>query len=247
MENSDQIEGRNSVLELLESEKDINKIYVQAGEKHGSINKIIAMAKAKKILISEIDKNKMKQMAQTDNYQGVIAIVPPYEYAEVEDIIAFAKSKNEDPFVVILDGIEDVHNLGSIIRTAETAGAHGIIIPKRRAVAVNSTVNKVSAGAASHMRIARVNNITETIRYLKEEGLWICGTDVNTNTYYTEQDLKGPIGLVIGSEGFGMSRLVRENCDFLVKIPMKGKVQSLNASVSAGIVMYEIVKQRREK
>ena len=145
MENSDQVEGRNSVLELLESGKDINKVYVQAGEKHGSINKIIAMAKARKILISEIDKNKMRQMAQTENYQGVIAIVPPYEYSEVEDIIELAKSKNEDPFVVILDGIEDVHNLGSIIRTAETAGVHGIIIPKRRAVAVNATVNKVSA------------------------------------------------------------------------------------------------------
>ena len=247
MENSDQIEGRNSVLELLESERDINKIYVQSGEKHGSINKIIAMAKAKKILISEIDKNKMRQMAQTENYQGVIAIVPPFQYSEVEDIIAFAKSKNEEPFVVILDGIEDVHNLGSIIRTAETAGVHGIIIPKRRAAAVNATVNKVSAGAANYMKIARVNNITETIKYLKEEGLWICGTDVNTNTYYTQQDLKGPIGLVIGNEGFGMSRLVRENCDFLVKIPMKGKVQSLNASVSAGIVIYEIVKQRGEK
>ena len=247
MENSDQVEGRNSVLELLESEKDINKIYVQAGERHGSINKIIAMAKSRKILISEIDKNKMKQMAQTENYQGVIAMVPPYAYSEVEDIIEYAKNKNEDPFVIILDGIEDVHNLGSIIRTAETAGVHGIIIPKRRATAVNATVNKVSAGAASHMKIARVNNITETIKFLKEEGLWICGTDVNTNTYYTDQNLKGPIGLVIGSEGYGMSRLVRENCDFLVKIPMKGKVQSLNASVSAGIVIYEIVKQRREK
>ena len=187
---SDQVEGRNSVLELLESEKDINKIYIQAGEKHGSINKFIAIAKGRKILISEIDKNKMKQMAQTENYQGVIAIVPPYEYSEVEDILELAKIKKEDPFIVILDGIEDVHNLGSIIRTAETAGVHGIIIPKRRAAAVNATVSKVSAGAASHMKIARVNNINETIKYLKDEGLWICGTDVNTNTYYNEQDLK---------------------------------------------------------
>ena len=247
MENSDQIEGRNSVLELLESGKDINKIYIQAGQKHGSINKIIAIAKSKKILVSEIDKNKMKQMAQTENYQGVIAIVPPFQYSEVEDIIEFSKSKNEAPFIIILDGIEDVHNLGSIIRTAEAAGAHGVIIPKRRAVAVNATVNKVSAGAASYVKIARVNNITETIKYLKKEGLWICGTDMNTNTYYTEQNLKGPIGLVIGSEGFGISRLVKQNCDFLVKIPMNGKIQSLNASVSAGIVIYEIVKQRREK
>ena len=242
----DQVEGRNSVLELLESGKDINKIYIQAGEKHGSIYKIIAMAKERKVLISEVDKNKMKQMAQTDNYQGVIAIVPPFEYVEVEEILEEAKKRNEDPFVIILDGIEDVHNLGSIIRTAETAGAHGIIIPKRRAASVNSTVNKVSAGAVEHMKIARVNNLNETINELKENGLWICGTDIDTDTYYDEQDLKGPIAIVIGSEGFGMSRLVKENCDFLVKIPMKGKITSLNASVSAGIVIYEVVKQRRK-
>ena len=243
-EYTDQVEGRNSVLELLETGKDINKIYIQAGEKHGSIYKIIAVAKERKILLSEIDKNKMRQMAQTDNYQGVIAIVPPFEYSDVEDIIGEAKNKNEDPFVIILDGIEDVHNLGSIIRTAETAGAHGIIIPKRRAASVNSTVNKVSAGAASHMKIARVNNVNDTIKYLKDQGLWICGTDMNTNTYYYDQDLTGPIAIIIGSEGFGMSRLVKENCDFLVKIPMKGKITSLNASVSAGIVIYEAVKQR---
>ena len=242
-----QVEGRNSVLELLESGKDINKIYIQAGEKHGSIYKIIAMAKERKVLISEIDKNKMKQMAETENYQGVIAIVPPFEYSEVEDILEEAKKRNEDPFVIILDGIEDVHNLGSIIRTAETAGAHGIIIPKRRAAAVNATVNKVSAGAVEYVKIARVNNLNETIKDLKEQGLWICGTDMDTNTYYDEQDLTGPIAIVIGSEGFGMSRLVKENCDFLVKIPMKGKITSLNASVSAGIVIYEAVKQRRNK
>ena len=243
----DQVEGRNSVLELLESGRDINKIYIQAGEKHGSIYKIIAMAKERKVLISEIDKNKMKQMAQTDNYQGVIAIVPPFEYAEVEDILEEAKARKEDSFIVILDGIEDPHNLGSIIRTAETAGVHGIIIPKRRSASVNSTVNKVSAGAVEHMKIARVNNLVETMKYLKEQGLWICGTDMDTNTYYDEQDLTGPIAIVIGSEGFGMSRLVKENCDFLVKIPMKGKITSLNASVSAGIVIYEAVKQKSNK
>ena len=185
----DQVEGRNSVLELLESGRDINKIYIQAGEKYGSIYKIIAMAKERKVLISEIDKNKMKQMAQTENYQGVIAIVPPFEYAEVEDILEEAKNKNEDPFIIILDGIEDVHNLGSIIRTAETAGAHGIIIPKRRAASVNATVNKVSAGAVEHVKIARVNNLNQTIKDLKDQGLWICGTDMDTNTYYYEQDL----------------------------------------------------------
>ena len=243
-EYQDQIEGRNSVIELLESGRDINRILVAKGEKHGSIHKIIAMAKERKILINEIDRNKLNQMAQTPNHQGVIAIVPPFDYCEVEEILEVAKQKKEKPFIVILDGIEDPHNLGSIIRTAETAGVHGIIIPKRRAASVNSTVNKVSAGAVSYMKIARVNNLNETIRYLKEQDIWICGTDADTKIEYTKQDYKMPIAIVIGSEGFGISRLVKENCDFLVKIPMKGKITSLNASVSAGIIMYEAVKQR---
>ena len=240
----DQVEGRNSVLELLESEKDINKIFVSKGEKHGSINKIYAIAKERKIIVVEKDKRQMEQMAQTENYQGVIAIVPPFEYCEIEDIIENAKSKNEEPFVLILDGIEDPHNLGSIIRTAETAGVHGIIIPKRRAASVNSTVNKVSCGAVEHMKIARVTNISDAIDKLKELGLWICGTDINTDKYYYNQDLTGPIGIVIGNEGNGMGEKVRKKCDFLVKIPMKGKVTSLNASVSAGIIIYEVVEQK---
>lgn len=185
----DQIEGRNSVLELLESGKDINKIFIEKGEKHGSIHKIIAIAKEKKIIIVEKEKRKMQEMAQTQNYQGVIAIVPPFEYCEIEEILEEATKKKEDPFVLILDGIEDPHNLGSIIRTAETAGVHGIIIPKRRAATVNSTVNKVSVGAAEYMKIARVNNITDAINKLKENGLWICGTDLNTDKYYYNQDL----------------------------------------------------------
>ena len=217
----DQVEGRNSVLELLESEK--------------------------KVIIVEKDRRQMEEMAQTQNYQGVIAIVPPFEYCELEDILEQAKNKNEEPFVLILDGIEDPHNLGSIIRTAETAGVHGIIIPKRRAAGVNSTVNKVSAGAVEHMKIARVNNISDSIEKLKQEGLWICGTDINTDTYYYNQDLTGALGIVIGNEGNGISEKVKKNCDFLVKIPMKGKVTSLNASVSTGIVVYEAVKQRIKK
>lgn len=240
----DQVEGRNAVIELLESGKDINKIFVTKGEKHGSIHKIIAMAKENRIIIVEKEKRQMDEMAQTQNYQGVIAIVPPFEYCEVEDILQEAKKKEEDPFILILDGIEDPHNLGSIIRTAETAGVHGIIIPKRRAATVNSTVNKVSAGAVQHMKIARVTNISDTIEELKKEGLWICGTDINTSTYYYDQDLTGAIGIVIGNEGNGISQKVKKNCDFLVKIPMKGKVTSLNASVSTGIVVYEAVKQR---
>ena len=240
----DQIEGRNAVLELLETGRDINKIFIAKGEKHGSINKIVAIAKERRVVIVEAERAKLNQMAMSDNHQGVIAIVPPFDYCEVEDIIEEAKSKQEKPFILILDGIEDPHNLGSIIRTAETAGVHGIIIPKRRAATVNSTVYKVSAGAVEHMKIARVNNLNETIKYLKDNDVWICGTDMDARNYYYNEKFDGPIAIIIGSEGFGMSRLVKENCDFLVKIPMKGKITSLNASVSAGIVMYEVVKQR---
>ncbi len=243
----DQVEGRNSVLELLQSGKDINKIFITRGERHGSINKIIAIAKERKVMVVEKDKKQMNQMAQNENYQGVIAIVPPFEYCEIEDILEEAKNRNEAPFVLILDGIEDPHNLGSIIRTAETAGVHGIIIPKRRAASVNSTVNKVSAGAVEHMKIARVTNITDSINKLKENGLWICGTAIDTDKYYYNQDLTGSIGIVIGNEGEGMSDKVKKNCDFLVKIPMKGKVTSLNASVSAGIIIYEAVEQKMKK
>ena len=243
----DQIEGRNSVLELLESGKDINKIYVTRGEKHGSINKILGIAKERRIIVVEKDKRQMDEMAQEENYQGVIAIVPPYEYVEISDILDTAKERGEDPFVIILDGIEDPHNLGSIIRTAETAGVHGIIIPKRRAASVNSTVNKASAGAVEHMKIARVTNISDAIEELKQAGLWICGTDVSAEKYYYNQDLTGPLGIVIGNEGKGISDKVKKNCDFNVKIPMSGKIQSLNASVSTGIIVYEAVKQRISK
>lgn len=240
----DQIEGRNAVLELLESNRDINKIYVTKGEKQGSIKKIIAIANEKKIIIVEKDRQQMEQMAGTDNYQGVIAIVPPYEYAEVEDILNIAKEREEAPFILILDGIEDTHNLGAIIRTAETSGVHGIIIPKRRAASVNSTVSKVASGALEYMKIARVNNITDTINKLKEKNIWICGTTIDSEKYYYEQDFKIPVAIVIGNEAKGISDLVKKNCDFLVKIPMKGKITSLNASVSTGIVAYEVLKQR---
>lgn len=243
----DQIEGRNSVLELLESGKDMNKIFVTRGEKHGSINKILAIAKERKIIVVEKDKKQMEEMAQEENYQGVIAIVPPFEYVEIDDILNTSKDRKEEPFVLILDGIEDPHNLGSIIRTAETAGVHGIIIPKRRAASVNSTVNKASAGAVEHMKIARVTNISDAIEELKQAGLWICGTDINAEKYYYNQDLTGPLGIVIGNEGKGISEKVKRNCDFTVKIPMKGKVTSLNASVSSGIIVYEAVKQRIKK
>lgn len=243
-EYEDKIEGRNSVLELLKSNRDVNKIWISRGEKHGSIHQIIAIAKDKGIVIVEVDKTKLDKMSETRNHQGVIAAVPPFNYCEVEDILEEAKRKKEDEFILLLDGIEDPHNLGSIIRTAETAGIHGIIIPKRRGVQVNSTVSKTSAGAVEHMKIARVNNLTQTIQMLKEKGIWIIGTDIEANKMYYEQDLTGPICMIIGNEGFGMNRLVKENTDILIKIPMKGKISSLNASVSTGIVVYEAVKQR---
>ena len=242
-EYEDIVAGRNAVLELLKSNKDINKIFVERGEKHGSINEIIAKAREDKIVLVEVDKSKLDGMTN-ENHQGVVAIVPPFNYCEVEDILEEAAKKQEDPFILILDGIEDPHNLGSIIRTAETAGVHGIIIPKRRNVAVNSTVVKVSTGATSYVKVARVNNLNETIRKLKDSGLWVIGTDGDAKTMYYNQDLKGPLAIIIGSEGFGMSKLVKENADILIKIPMKGKITSLNASVSAGIVIYEAVKQR---
>jgi len=238
----DVVAGRNAVMELLKSGKDINKIFYEKGERHGSINEILARARENKVVLVEVDKSKLDNMAE--NHQGVVAIVPPFDYCEVEDILDLAKERDEDPFVLVLEGIEDPHNLGAIIRTAETAGVHGVIIPKRRCVAVNSTVSKVSAGATSYMKIARVNNINDTIRKLKENGLWVIGTDGAADTLYYNQDLRGPLAIIIGSEGFGMSKLVRENSDILIKIPMKGQITSLNASVSAGIVIYEALRQR---
>lgn len=238
----DVIAGRNAVMELLKSSKDINKIFVERGERHGSINEIIARAKEDRVVIVEVEKAKLNAMAE--NHQGVVAVVPPFNYCDIEDILEYANEKGEDPFILILDGIEDPHNLGSIIRTAETAGVHGVIIPKRRTVAVNATVAKTSAGATAYVKVARVNNINDSIRKLKEAGLWVIGTDGEAKTEYYNQDLKGPIAIIIGSEGFGMSKLVKENADILIKIPMKGQINSLNASVSAGIVMYEVVKQR---
>ena len=241
-EYEDVVAGRNAVLELLKSDKDINKIFIERGEKHGSINEIVARARESKVVLVEVEKSKLDLYAE--NHQGVVAIVPPFNYCEIEDILEVAKEKQEDPFVLILDGIEDPHNLGAIIRTAETAGVHGIIIPKRRTAQVNSTVAKVSAGATTYVKVARVNNIVDSIRKLKDAGLWVIGTDGDAETMYYNQDLKGPLAIVIGSEGFGMGKLVKENADILIKIPMKGEITSLNASVSAGIVIYEAVRQR---
>ncbi|WP_152668106.1 23S rRNA (guanosine(2251)-2'-O)-methyltransferase RlmB [Clostridium cylindrosporum] len=243
MESEEFIEGRNPVLEALKSERTIEKIYVSKGDVEGSIKVIISKARDKGIVIQEMDKKGLDNISVTNSHQGVIARVTPFNYSEVQDILDYAKEKEEDPFVIILDEIEDPHNFGSIIRTANACGAHGIIIPKRRSALVTQTVLKVSAGAAEGMKIAKVTNLNQTIKDLKDKGLWIIGTDMDGEVCYNS-NLKGSLGLVVGSEGKGISRLVKENCDIVVRIPMNGTINSLNASVAAGIIMYEIVRQR---
>lgn len=244
----DKIFGRESVLEILKSEKDINKIYIQEGEKHGSILKIEKIAKERKIPLIYVPKNKLDKMSESKNHQGVVVEIPPFDYSSVDDILDYAEEKNEYPFILILDGIEDPRNFGSIIRTAECTNVHGIIIPKRNSASVNSTVFKTSAGALNFVKIARVTNLNQTIKYLQENDVWIYGTDVVKAEDYRKQNYANSgVGIVIGSEGFGVSKQVKENCDFLIKIPMYGKINSLNASVSAGILMYEVINQRKGK
>ncbi|NMA87403.1 MAG: 23S rRNA (guanosine(2251)-2'-O)-methyltransferase RlmB [Tissierellia bacterium] len=235
------IVGRNPVMEVLKSGREIEKLYIQKGELKGSINKIIPMGKEKNIIIQRVDKNKLDEISK-GNHQGVAALVGAFNYSTIEDILNIAEKSEEDPFIIILDGIEDPHNLGAIIRTAECSGAHGIIIPKRRAASVNETVYKSSAGAVEHISITKVNNISDTIEILKDKGLWIYGADMNGEDYYNV-DLKGPVALVIGSEGHGLSRIVKEKCDFLLKIPMLGNISSLNASNAASILIYEKIRQ----
>lgn len=234
--------GRNAVLEALKNNREIEKITVARGAE-GSVKQITGKAKEKKIPLYYSDRARLDRDAQGGSHQGVIAVVSDYRYAAVDDILAKAESLGEKPFVMILDGLEDPHNLGAIMRTAECAGVHGIIIPKRRSVSVNETVAKTSAGASEYMLCARVTNIAREIDRLKERGLWIGACDMDGEVYCS-QDLTGSIGIVIGSEGFGISRLVREKCDFVVSIPMKGRITSLNASNAASILMYEIVRQR---
>lgn len=245
-ENINLIEGRNPVLEALKSGREIDKIFVQKSAGEGSIRQIIAMAREKNILIKEVDKAKLDGLSSTKNHQGVIASAALYKYYEVEDILNIAKERNEEPFIIILDEITDNNNLGSILRTADAAGVHGVIIPKRRSVALTPVVAKTSAGAVEYMPVAKVTNINQTMKQLKDAGLWIVGAEMSGDTYY-EKDLTGPIALVIGSEGEGIGRLIKENCDFLVKIPMVGKISSLNAGVSAGIIAFDIFRQRQQK
>lgn len=239
--------GRNPVLELLKSDKQIDKLYVLKGDLQGSINKILGMANDKNIIVQQVDKKKLDSMSEGNAHQGIAALVTGYEYSTIEAILELATSKNEKPFIIILDGIEDTHNLGAIVRTAECAGAHGVVIPKRRSAMVNQTVYKSSAGAVEHMLIANVNNISNTIDELKEKGLWVYGADMDGADYHFNTSMTGAIALVIGNEGKGLSRLVKEKCDVLVKIPMLGKISSLNASTAASILIYEVVRQGYEK
>ena len=246
MEEQNVIFGRNPVIEAIKSGKEIEKIYVSktAG---GNISKIINFAKEAGIVVSTTDNDTLSELAGSRNHQGIVALSAVYQYFEVEDLLEYAEQKKEKPFLLILDEITDPHNLGAIIRSAEAFGVHGIIIPKRRAVGVNATVVKTSAGAVEHMKIAKVSNINNTIRNLKERGLWIVGTDVNGGKSFEEIDYDFPVALVIGNEGKGVSKLVLQNCDFVVKIPMKGKINSLNASVAASLLIYQVVSKRKDK
>ena len=238
------IEGRNAVLEAFRAGKTIDRLFVLDGCQDGPVRSIVREAKKGNTIVSFVPKERLDQMSETKKHQGVIAFAAAYEYAQVEDILSAAKEKGEPPFIFLLDGIEDPHNLGAIIRTANQAGAHGIIIPKRRAAGLTATAAKTSAGAINYTPVAKVTNLVQTLEELKQEGLWFVCADMGGELMY-RQNLTGAIGLVIGSEGEGVSRLVKEKCDFITKIPMFGQIDSLNASVAAGILAYEIVRQRR--
>lgn len=241
MENK--IEGRNAVLEALRAGKPIDKLYVLDGCPDGPVRTIIREAKKGDTIINYVKKERLDQLSETGHHQGVIAMAASYEYATVEDILEKAKEKGEAPFIFVLDNIEDPHNLGAMIRTANLAGAHGVIIPKRRAVGLTSTVARTSAGAINYTLVAKVTNLKQTMEQLKKEGMWFVCADMDGTPYY-QMDLKGPMGLVIGNEGEGVSRLIKETCDFVASIPMKGDIDSLNASVAAGVLAFEIARQR---
>ena len=240
------IEGRNAVLEAFRSGKTIDKLYVLDGCQDGPVKSITREARKHDTIINYVTKERLDQISETGKHQGVIAVSAAYDYAEVEDILTLAEEKGEPPFILILDGIEDPHNLGAIIRTANQAGAHGVIIPKRRAVGLTPTVARTSAGAINYVPVAKVTNISNTMKELKDRGMWFVCADMDGTLMY-DMDLTGPIGLVIGNEGDGVSPLVKKNCDMVASIPMTGDIDSLNASVAAGILSYEIVRQRMKK
>lgn len=237
------IEGRNAVMEAFRSGKSIDKVYILDGCQDGPIRSIVREAKKHDTIINFVTKERLGQLSETGKHQGVVAMVAAYDYAEVDDMLELARQKGEDPFLILLDNIEDPHNLGAIIRTANLAGAHGVIIPKRRAVGLTATVARTSAGALNYTPVAKVTNLVKTMEELKEKGLWFVCADMDGDVMY-KVNMKGPIGLVIGNEGEGVGRLVKENCDMTASIPMKGDIDSLNASVAAGVLAYEIVRQR---
>lgn len=243
-EREDLIEGRNAVIEALRAGRSIDKIFIQKGDTDKALGHIASRGREAGCVVVDADKRKLDSMSQTHSHQGVIALASVKEYCTVKDILKIAEDKGEDPFIILCDEISDPQNLGAIIRTAEAAGAHGVIIPKRRSAGVTAIVDKTSAGAAEHMAVARVSNLTSTLKELKDAGLWVYGTEANGSNELWKTDLKGPICIVIGSEGDGMSRLVTETCDFLVSIPMHGKVSSLNASAAAAVLIYEALRQR---
>lgn len=244
--NENIIEGRNAVLEAFRSGKQVDKLYVLDGCQDGPVRTIVREARKHDTIIQFVEKERLSQLSETGRHQGVIAYTAAYEYSEVSDMLELARERGEDPFIILLDNIEDPHNLGAIIRTANLAGAHGVIIPKRRAVGLTATVAKTSAGALNYTPVAKVTNLKKTMEELKKEGLWFVCADMGGEAMY-DLNLTGPIGLVIGNEGEGVSRLVKETCDFVASIPMKGDIDSLNASVATGVLAYEIVRQRLKK
>ncbi len=240
------VAGRNSVLEALKSGRPVNKLLVAKGERHGSLREIIGQARAKGLVVQEVEAAKLAEIAGGIRHQGVVAMVPPVAYAEVGDILAKARDLGEPPFLVLLDELEDPHNLGAILRTADAAGVHGVLIPKRRSAPLSATVARTSAGAVEYVPVARVGNVVQAIEGLKKAGLWVVGADMDGDKPYHQADLRGPVLVVVGGEGRGLSRLVKEACDFLVRIPMRGKISSLNASVACSLLLYEVYRQREK-
>ena len=243
----DVLVGRNAVTEALKSGRGINKLWIASGDREGSVAEIAALAKERGIVVQYVERTKIEALAGGHRHQGVLAYVAPVPYAELEDILKAAEAKGEAPFLVLLDELEDPHNLGALLRTADATGVHGILIPKRRSVSLNATVAKTSAGAVEYVPVARIGNIAQTLKKLKEKGFWVAGADMDGEKAYYEADLTGPLVLVVGSEGKGMSRLTKEACDFIVRMPMVGRINSLNASVAGSILMYESMRQRLQK
>lgn len=241
------VAGRNSVAEVLKSGRSINKILVAKGERHGAIREIIGQARSQGLVVQEVEAAKLDQITEGVRHQGVVAMVAPVAYAEIEDILGKAQENGEQPFIVLLDELEDPHNVGAILRTSDATGVHGVLLPKRRSSPLTATVAKTSAGAVEYVPVARIGNISQTLQKLKKQGLWVVGADMDGDKNYYEADLTGPIVVVVGSEGQGMGRLTKEECDFVVRIPMKGKITSLNASVACSLLLYEVLRQRELK